>query len=389
MSHLAILGNTPELSSLELERLGLKPSWPGGQVAEIAKTIPLEQLGGTVKMAETISTIGRDMNNINKLLIELQNINTQDTKLRFGFSVYAAEDGISNKVLQHYSKKLRAIGIEWKKKLRSATQSVRLVESKEPDLSSVIVNKEHLLDHQTDFIIGIRKKDILLGRTIAVQDYKAYSDRDFGRPQRDHHSGMLPPKIARMMVNIAQPNSQDVLLDPFCGSGTILQEALSLGYNNLIGSDISKKAIEDTAANLKWLSEQKVVTIPKKIPLHVCDVLKLGDVIQPQSVNCIVGEGYLGPVQPKKTEKIHRQMTQLYGNALPVLADVLVPGGRIVLAVPAWQRYEDILTLPLEGMLANIGLSEFHEPIFYSRQEAKVVRQIICLEKKPAPAYTP
>lgn len=45
----------------------------------------------------------------------------------------------------------------------------------------------------------------------------------------------------------------DVILDPFCGSGTILTEAMLINYKNLIGADISPKAINDTKKNIEWI----------------------------------------------------------------------------------------------------------------------------------------
>ena len=85
-----------------------------------------------------------------------------------------------------------------------------------------------------------------LAQTEAVQPFEQFSARDFGRPGRDDLSGMLPPKLAIIMINLAQTPLNSILLDPFCGSGTILSEAVLLGYTNLIGTDISEKAIADS-----------------------------------------------------------------------------------------------------------------------------------------------
>src|SRR5205823_3602162 len=90
----------------------------------------------------------------------------------------------------------------------------------------------------------------------AVQPFEQFSARDFGRPGRDDLSGMLPPKLAIIMINLAANDTISVLLDPFCGSGTILSEALLLGYKNLIGSDISEKAVADTKTNLDWIANK-------------------------------------------------------------------------------------------------------------------------------------
>ena len=57
-----------------------------------------------------------------------------------------------------------------------------------------------------------------LGQTLVVQPFKVLSKRDFGRPARDDHSGMLPPKLAQIMINLARRNddiSTKTILDPF------------------------------------------------------------------------------------------------------------------------------------------------------------------------------
>lgn len=382
MSYLAILGNFPELSVLELQRLGINPDWNGSQVATMAELIDINQLGGTIKIAEHSLTLKRDLSDISELQRLIQSVANAGDKFRFGFSIYAGNEDITEQVVAHYTKKFRSFGIEWKKQLRQAGVSSRYVESKEPALSSVIVHKEKLLEQKTDFCIVIRPNTIIIGRTISVQDYASFSQRDYGRPERDHHSGMLPPKIARMMVNIAHPDTNDVLVDPFCGSGTVLQEAWLLGCKNIIGSDISKKAIEDTQKNLQWLYDKDLVSNEIEFPkLYVRDVKNIRNILQPNSVDCIVGEGYLGPIRPNKTDKIYRQMTKLYSEALPLLDSVLKPGGRIVLALPAWKRFTGIETLPVDTILRKTQLQPFHEPTIYGREHARVVRQIIFLQR--------
>lgn len=373
MNQLALLGNTPELSALELERLGYLNSWQRGQVAEVSSSCTIDKLGGTIKLADEITTIPRSLEGITVLQKLLQDM--PEGKLRFGFSVYAGDESITDAIVKHYAKKVERIGLDWKKELRATGASVRFVTSKEPALSSVIVDKEHLLDHQTDFILAIRKKDIILARTTAVQDYHTFSKNDYGRPQRDHFSGMLPPKVARMMLNISTPELYDTILDPFCGSGTVLQEALLLGYSNVIGADVSKKAIEDSQANLDWLNMAS-------IPLHVVDVRSIDTIIASASINCIVAEGYLGAVRPNKTDKEHRRATKLYVESFTALTKILAPGARVVLAVPAWQRHTGLMTMDLTDVLHKLGYSAFHEPIVYGREHAKVVRQILFLNYK-------
>ncbi len=133
---------------------------------------------------------------------------------------------------------------------------------------------------------------VLLGKLIAVYNPVSWSKRDYGKPKSDKYSGMMPPKLARMLVNITvgemtndknqmsnkisndkspkfeirnsdfDINDKVVIFDPFCGSGNILIEASELGYP-VVGSDISEKAVNDSVENLGWLSDQLEA---KKLP---------------------------------------------------------------------------------------------------------------------------
>lgn len=62
-----------------------------------------------------------------------------------------------------------------------------------------------------------------------------------------------PPKVAQMMINLAGPDRHKILLDPFCGSGTILQEAALLNFQKIYGSDQNSQAVKDSQVNLDWL----------------------------------------------------------------------------------------------------------------------------------------
>lgn len=63
------------------------------------------------------------------------------------------------------------------------------------------------------------------------------------------HPGSMSPKLARCMVNLSRVKENDLLLDPFCGTGGILIEAGFIGCK-VIGSDINWKMKNGTKINL-------------------------------------------------------------------------------------------------------------------------------------------
>ncbi|MDE1845131.1 MAG: RNA methyltransferase [Thaumarchaeota archaeon] len=63
------------------------------------------------------------------------------------------------------------------------------------------------------------------------------------------HPHELDMKLARCMVNLSQLKEGDVICDPFCGTGTILLEAESMGMHS-IGIDFDKIMCKITKKNL-------------------------------------------------------------------------------------------------------------------------------------------
>ncbi len=265
-------------------------------------------------------------------------------------------------------------GFALKKELTQAGHKARFVESKETDLSSVIVNQEKC----QDLVAIFEPEGIYYGRTVAVQDFKDYSHRDYGRPARDSQSGMLPPKLAQMMINLAQAKKDDVILDPFCGSGTILQECLLLGYHNLIGSDLSAKAVADTQKNLTWLQSEKKINLDQ-VQIFQADAQKLN---LDHPVQCLISEVYLGPVKGTiKLEQTLADLKKLYAEIFANLTKLLAQRNSLVIAFPAWRRARTIVYLNIERDLAKLGY-QIKDKYLYGRPDAQVLRQIMVLHHR-------
>ena len=90
-------------------------------------------------------------------------------------------------------------------------------------------------------------RELVIALTEAIQDIDAYTARDRERPARSAKVGMLPPKLAQILVNSAQGSA---IYDPFCGTGVILQEALLMGHE-AYGSDLAAEMVDATRTNLE------------------------------------------------------------------------------------------------------------------------------------------
>lgn len=347
----------------------------------------MNRLGGTIKIG-----IIRDEVNINnnpdlvKVVIKLaakRKESVPDGKFNFGYSAYGQNN---------FNKK--DLGIKVKNYFNEKGVSSRFVVSQEKTLSSVVITQNKLLTRGIEIALvnDNENKLALIGETLSVQPFKDLSRRDFGRPARDDLSGMLPPKVALIMLNLAQiKNMESVIVDPFCGSGTILSEALLLGYKNLFGTDISIKAIEDTRTNISWLKELYKIK-DFKLKLLVKNVTALSKFIKSNYVDAVITEPYLGPQRGLLNFKvINKNLEDLYSTALLEFHKVLVNGGRVVMIwpsfygqrpiTPSYRGFKIIDMIPA-NLAAGPYINKNTRPtIIYGRPGQKVFREIVVLEK--------
>ncbi|MGA2121784.1 MAG: methyltransferase domain-containing protein [Methanoregula sp.] len=149
------------------------------------------------------------------------------------------------------------------------------------------------------------------GRVLFPINRAAYDSRNPGR--RDFfHPGVMMPRMARALVNIACNSPGDIVLDPFCGTGGILIEAELLGMHT-IGSDFDAFMIRGSRRNAKNTA----------FLLGDATSLPFGD----NTVDSVVTDFPYGQsVCIRKSDTMDR----LYGDALDEIRRVLRPGHRAV-----------------------------------------------------------
>jgi tRNA G10 N-methylase Trm11 len=224
---------------------------------------------------------------------------------------------------------------------------------------------------------------------------------------------MLPPKLAKTMLNLTfipekEKNNLNstVLLDPFCGSGTVITEAIIMysllknkknsNFNNLklIASDISEKAVLDTKKNIEWIFKKTESKI-KKIETYQLSAEELSIKIKKASVDKIVTEPFLGPQRGKINLKtIIPKLEKLYSKSFNQFKEILKPNGTIIILFPVFclnnnkqyfinPAFSGFKTIaPLPGFLKNnqnIKLSP-RNTMIYGRKDQKVMREIIMLK---------
>jgi tRNA (guanine6-N2)-methyltransferase len=137
----------------------------------------------------------------------------------------------------------------------------------------------------------------------------------------------LKATVAYALVHLARirPYGGPVL-DPFCGSGTVLFEAASLYPDVKVhGSDLFDKAVEGTRANAQ------AVGLGGRLLLRQGDACDLSSVYPDRCFQAIIADPPYGVRQGRRLN-----FYWLYSRFLAGACALLAPGGRLV--VIAWKR---------------------------------------------------
>ena len=386
--YLAVLGRQPLISVAELEAQFSGVRLVGAELAEFEseREPEIARLGGTLKIAVPIEGA----------LVPWLLGRPTEGKITLGVSDYSR---------RATARTATAEALKCKRILAKRGQSVRVVPNRAATLSSATSFHNHLTSETK---LELLKVGGQYYRVIQVQNINAYARRDQERPARDAKVGMLPPKLAQILINLAgelRPGA--TVLDPFCGTGVVLQEALLMGYR-AYGTDVSERMVEYSQRNLEWLAGARWRADTRKVAGAGADDsgagtgardfrVEVGDATkfswQPP-IGAVAAEVYLGPpMSAPPTEMKLKAAKQECGGillgCLRNLAGQLTPGTPVVLAVPAWRRpngaYERLNLLDeIEQLGYNVRSFKnlAQSDLLYHREQQVVAREIIVLRKK-------
>jgi hypothetical protein len=383
---IAILGRQPKLGLAELEQVyGATKVQPVGDHAALieAPNVDGMRLGGTMKLAKPLTPLPfTDWRKLTAYCIEQLPHHLgylPEGKLKLGLSVYG---------LNVTTQDIFRAGLELKKVCRANKRSVRIVPP-----SAKVLNSAQVLHNQMTEPLGMELLFIKdgaqtwLAQTTWVQDVDDYARRDYGRPRRDAKVGMLPPKLALSMLNLAGAKPAEVILDPFCGTGVVLQEAALIGCQ-LYGSDIEERMIRFTRDNINWLQE-----IYHRNVGRLYEVADATTATWRPPIDHVVCETYLGqPLSglpaPLKLSEIMNDCNTILSKFLKNLRPQLAVGTTHCLALPAWRIGQEFRHLPLLDHLEEMGYNRTRfkhaswDDLVYHREGQIVARELAVLTVK-------
>lgn len=378
----------------------------------------IEVLGGTIKIFKILSRVSGNFSlQIADYLLQLR---PDQTKTNFAISNF-------NKTYNRQA--INSTALSAKKSLKGR-MSLRFVDSRDSAcLSSILSLKNNLAGKGIEF--GLFEKEV--GYLIALSNPEEWADRDYNKPASDKRSGMLPPKLARIMINLALSagasylnlsivdprlrgddkkecgddkkavddaasgmtgfDTKDVFLwDPFCGSGNVLLEAMTLGID-FAGTDISEKAIRDSKENAAWLSEKiNKKNYPENIFIADAQMFDLNSVksISGDRDLIVVAEAFLGDpkkFKPSKSATLgeYLKIKKLYLNFLENLSKSksLFKNITLCLVFPLVETIENDRFSLFSGSVDEIekmGYTQVCKSFIYGRDYQVVKREIVLLK---------
>ena len=158
------------------------------------------------------------------------------------------------------------------------------------------------------FIFGLKTAEIIP---------KPFSER---RPRRRpfFHPTAMQAKLARVMVNLAQPKRGDLVLDPFCGTGGMLVEAGLIGCR-VVGFDAKPHMLRGGLKNLKHygINLEGVVIADARYP-------------PVKKVDCIATD----PPYGRSASTLGTKTRLIVEDFLSAVGDKLPRGAKICMASP-------------------------------------------------------
>lgn len=358
-------------------------------VIEFANNFEYEkivELGGTLKIGEIKTTIPNEVvkeaflsknKKARKKIVEqivvsniIQKMMKKNEKTLFGVSIYFTDNSFS-----HFSGQIqRFIGSTIKKELDKNginSKFMGYTKDRKAQLSNVEILKKNLIENQAEILFCIGKKEAWIASTVSIHNPFEFQKRDIYKPNQRTIFGM-PPRLARIMVNLSGCNQKKTLLDAFCGVGTILQEAL-LEKAIVIGVDINSWCVKAAEENLEWLSREYNLSDADYRVIQG-NVDKLTEKIGVESVDCIVSEPDLGPALKDLptvpyAEKIIEKLKPTFYRFIEEAYRVLRPDGRLVLVTPYIRtRSKQAVTMSIDEKISMCGFQivySFSREMFY------------------------
>ncbi len=214
--------------------------------------------------------------------------------------------------------------------------------------------KVNLSNPQKTFFGVLTDKRFIFGLKTAEIIPKPFSER---RPRKRpvFHPTAMPSKLARAMVNLAQPRRGELVLDPFCGTGGILVEAGLIGCK-VLGFDAKPHMLRGGLKNILHygIKPEGVAIADARYPPVA-------------RVDCVVTD----PPYGRSASTLGTSTRLIVEDFLSAVGDKISRGRRICMAAPK--------TIRIDDAGEDTGFKHLESHFVYVHRS--LTRQIVVFEK--------
>jgi tRNA G10 N-methylase Trm11 len=229
-----------------------------------------------------------------------------------------------------------------------------------------------------------------IAKSVAVSKPAKYKQRDLKRPENDFLKN-TSIRLSKMLINLSQVKKKELLLDPFAGTGVILQEAL-LSKINVVGVDIDKKTTFSAIKNCGWIKKEYNLKTNFKI-IHD-DSSNLAKYIPANSVDGVATEPFMGAYLDNMLTHgaaltTSKKLEKMYFSVLSAVSSVLKKDAKIAIIVPNFRtKKEGRVSFDFNSLLDKLNFKIINLddavkfPLIYADSNSKIERQIYVISKK-------
>lgn len=273
------------------------------------------------------------------------------------------------------------------------SKSIKFIFAKKQNEHAILDSRiaHKLKEGEEAIVIKLKENNFLIGRCIHKFDLKIYKNEDESRAKRLFSHG-TSPKLARIMINLTGLQKGQTVLDPFCGTGTIIIQAYKLGFKS-IGIELDKEVFEVAESNIAALTNSNS-------DIRIINADSTEFTIN-ENIDAVVFEPYMGPFLKKiptslEAQKIITELNALYSKLFLNLSRIDNPELRVVCILPGIPSKESEIYwtservfhkygfIQLRGIVAQPRITQglFKTVEYESAGQNILKRRIYILEKK-------
>ena len=357
MKYVFVLGRNPLLSTAEVlsyfEREGISAKdsviEANALLVDVEKPINVKEiisrLGGTIAIGRVLI-----FNSFEKAIEEIKTKRIylgRDNKVVYSVLNFAGEEEFNN-VLDAVKENF------WNERLKARYKGVSGTIKLQNGRIARGSPEKILLRDMNYFVFEDKdKKELNFGLLEASYDSAEAEKKDMEKPYRREELA-ISPRLARILINLSQVKEKETLLDPFCGIGVILGEAL-LGGINVVGIDIEGSAINNARKNITWLKNNYKFGADFKL---INDDSRKARV---EGISGIATEPHLGELlraipSKERAEDMAMKFEDLMIDVLNNLKKGLKKGAKVAFSSPLIKSQKGRIGCNIENIAQSTGL---------------------------------